>query len=74
MVWLSPRAALERQAAGELFLVYPTIKQLQQLANFESARALLTHAHEREVEPVQPRIVGTGEAARILLPGDPRYA
>ena len=71
--WLSPAQALARQAAGELFLVFPTIKQLQQLAAFASAQALLSHARGHEVEPVQPRIVGSGESARIMLPGDPGY-
>jgi hypothetical protein len=25
------------------------------------------------VEPVQPRVIGTGETARIVLPGEPGY-
>ena len=73
-IWLSPQAALASQAAGELYLVLPTITQLQQLAAFNTAAGLISHAAGREVEAVQPRIVGTGEAARILLPGDPGYA
>jgi 8-oxo-dGTP pyrophosphatase MutT (NUDIX family) len=72
--WLAPAQALEQQAAGQLLLVFPTIKQLQQLAAFESAQALLDYAQGRAVEPVQPRVVGSGEAARILLPGDPGYS
>jgi 8-oxo-dGTP pyrophosphatase MutT (NUDIX family) len=72
--WLPPAKALEQQAMGELLLVFPTIKQLQQLSGFESSRALLDHAQGRVVEPVQPRVVGSGEAARILLPGDPGYS
>jgi 8-oxo-dGTP pyrophosphatase MutT (NUDIX family) len=73
-IWLSPARALERQAAGQLFMVFPTIKQLQQLAGFASAQALLSHARAHQVEPVQPQIVGSGESARILLPGDPGYS
>lgn len=72
-VWVSPQEALRRQATGELFLVFPTIKQLQQLSEFATAAALLDHARGHEVQPVQPRIVGSGEEARILLPGDPGY-
>jgi 8-oxo-dGTP pyrophosphatase MutT (NUDIX family) len=71
--WLAPSEALSRQAAGELFLVFPTIKQLQQLSAFESAAALLGYARGRKVEPVQPRVAGRAEQARILLPGDPSY-
>jgi 8-oxo-dGTP pyrophosphatase MutT (NUDIX family) len=73
-LWLAPAQALKQQAAGELFLVFPTIKQLQQLAAFASAQALLSYGRGRDVEPVQPRIVGSGETARILLPGDPDYS
>jgi 8-oxo-dGTP pyrophosphatase MutT (NUDIX family) len=72
--WLSPSQALKQQADGELFLVFPTIKQLEQLAEFGSAEALFEYASGREVEPVQPRIVGSAETARILLPGDPGYS
>ena len=73
-IWLAPAHALKQQAAGELFLVFPTIKQLQELAAFASAKALLRYAEGREVKPVRPRIVGSGDSARILLPGDPGYS
>jgi hypothetical protein len=54
--------------------VFPTIRQLRQLATFASAQALLSYAKEHQVQPVMPRIVGSGEQARILLPGDPGYS
>ena len=66
-------AALDAATEGELFLVFPTIKHLEQLSGFRSAEALLAHARGREVLPVQPRVVVSGETARILLPGDPGY-
>jgi 8-oxo-dGTP pyrophosphatase MutT (NUDIX family) len=73
-IWVTPARALEQQAAGELSMVFPTIKQLQQLAAFESARALLSHARGRPVETVQPLVMGSGESARIPLPDDPGYS
>jgi len=72
--WYSPAGALEARDRGELFLVFPTIKHLEQLSVFESADALLEHARGREVHPVQPRVVGQGETARIVLPGEPGYS
>ena len=72
--WLAPAQALALEARGSLFLVFPTIRQLEQLAGFQSARAVLRHARLTPVEAVQPRIVGLGEDARILLPGDPGYS
>jgi hypothetical protein len=58
---------------GHLYLVFPTIKQLQQLSAFASADALLEHARGRPIVPVQPKVVLSGEAARIVLPGEPGY-
>jgi 8-oxo-dGTP pyrophosphatase MutT (NUDIX family) len=71
--WYSPRAALAARERGELFLVFPTIKHLEQLSAFASADELLSHARGREVRPVQPRVLIEGETARIVLPGDPGY-
>jgi hypothetical protein len=66
--WFAPRAALE-----ELALAFPTRRQLEQVGRFASATALLAHAAAHEVVPVLPRVVGSGEEARVLLPGDPGY-
>jgi 8-oxo-dGTP pyrophosphatase MutT (NUDIX family) len=71
--WLSPAAALAAHRRGELALVFPTIKHLEQLEPFASADDVLAHARGREVVPVQPRVVMAGEVARVLLPGEPGY-
>jgi 8-oxo-dGTP pyrophosphatase MutT (NUDIX family) len=71
--WFQPREALDAFAAGEIPLVFPTIKHLEQLADFASVQELLAYARGREVLPVEPRVVLEGEVARILLPGDPGY-
>jgi 8-oxo-dGTP pyrophosphatase MutT (NUDIX family) len=72
--WYEPASALAEAEEGKLLLVFPTVKHLEQLSAFESAAALLEHAREREVRPVQPRVVFGGETARIVLPGEPGYA
>jgi 8-oxo-dGTP pyrophosphatase MutT (NUDIX family) len=71
--WYEPRAALGAARAGEIFLVFPTIKHLEQLSAFTSSQALLEHARGRQVLPVEPRVLTTGETARIVLPGEPGY-
>jgi 8-oxo-dGTP pyrophosphatase MutT (NUDIX family) len=68
--WFAPARALEGGEAGDLLLVFPTIKNLERLARFDSADALLEWAAQREVKPVQPRVEGQGEAARIVLDDD----
>jgi 8-oxo-dGTP pyrophosphatase MutT (NUDIX family) len=71
--WYVPADALAASAAGELELVFPTMRHLQQLASFASTAALLDHARGREVRAVEPHVVGSGEQARIVLPGEPGY-
>jgi 8-oxo-dGTP pyrophosphatase MutT (NUDIX family) len=68
--WFAPARALEGGEAGDLLLVFPTIKNLERLARFDSADALLDWAAARDVRPVQPRVEGQGEAARIVLDDD----
>jgi 8-oxo-dGTP pyrophosphatase MutT (NUDIX family) len=71
--WFTPAAALDAHRAEEIVLVFPTIKHLEALEAFSSADELLTYAHGREVQPIQPRVVVEGEIARVLLPGEPGY-
>jgi 8-oxo-dGTP pyrophosphatase MutT (NUDIX family) len=71
--WFTPSGALEAFRAGEIELVFPTIKHLEQLGAFPSVDELLAHARGREVLPIQPRILLEGEVARVLLPGEPGY-
>ncbi len=71
--WYEPSAALAAAQRGELLLVFPTIKHLQQLSSFGTVAELLAHAREREIRPVQPHMIGAGEQARIVLPGEPGY-
>jgi 8-oxo-dGTP pyrophosphatase MutT (NUDIX family) len=71
--WHTPAGALAAHARGELELVFPTIKQLEQLDGFRSADAVLSWATGREVVAVEPRVRITGETARIVLPGEPGY-
>jgi len=71
--WLRPAAALEAFGRDELMLVFPTIKHLEALARAESVADALDKARTREVVPVQPRVVVRGDAAEIVLPGEPGY-
>jgi 8-oxo-dGTP pyrophosphatase MutT (NUDIX family) len=72
--WYQPAAALAAYQRGELLLVFPTIKHLEQLSGFGSATELLDHARGREIRPVEPQVLVSGETARVVLPGEPGYA
>jgi 8-oxo-dGTP pyrophosphatase MutT (NUDIX family) len=71
--WHTPAGALAAHRRGELQLVFPTIKHLEQLAQFRSAAELLEWAAGREVVAVEPHVRITGETARVVLPGEPGY-
>ena len=71
--WFTPQGALDAHRDGEILLVFPTIKHLEQLEPFPSANALLDHARGRDVVPVEPQILMAGEIARVVLPGEPGY-
>jgi 8-oxo-dGTP pyrophosphatase MutT (NUDIX family) len=71
--WYTPQAALDAHAAEQIALVFPTIKHLEQLSGFGSVEELLAYARQRDVQPVEPKVLLEGEVARVLLPGDPGY-
>ena len=71
--WWQPADALEAQRAGELSLVFPTIRQLESLLPYEGSEQALEAARGREVETILPKVVGEGSEQRVLLPGEPGY-
>ena len=71
--WLRPQVALDAGARDELLLVFPTIKHLEQLAEFRSVGHALEEARSRKVQPVEPRVLIDGGVARVLMPGEPGY-
>ena len=74
--WMDPADALARGEAGEIELVFPTIKHLETLLPYSSADEAMAAAREREVEPVMPMVVEAPETEqgwRMLVPGDEGY-
>lgn len=72
--WVRPADALAAYAEQRLSLVFPTIKHLEQLAEFRSVAEALDSARRRKVEPVLPRVILEEGVARVVLPGEPGYA
>ena len=70
--WVVPSEALERHRGGELDLLFPTVKHLESLARFESARELWS-APSTEVADRPAPDQRRWPALRILLPGDPGF-
>jgi 8-oxo-dGTP pyrophosphatase MutT (NUDIX family) len=71
--WFAPAEALELHQAGELQLVFPTIKKLQTLARFATPEEAMSAVGAAAPEPILPRIDTSGPEPQVLLPGDPGY-
>lgn len=71
--WFEPTRALEAQAAGELALAFPTVKQLESLLPFRTSDEAIEAYRDTEVEPILPKVIGTPEDHRVVLPGDAEY-
>ncbi|MBS1836752.1 MAG: NUDIX domain-containing protein [Actinobacteria bacterium] len=70
--WLSPSEALRRHDDGDITMIFPTIRTLVGLQEFDTAAAALQHARSlRAIRPILPTVLDEDGAARIVLPGDP---
>jgi 8-oxo-dGTP pyrophosphatase MutT (NUDIX family) len=74
-VWITPEDALARHRAGEIEIIFPTIRCLQAIGRFASSAELLQAAERASsaVPTIEPRVVPDGNGMRIVLPGDPGY-
>jgi 8-oxo-dGTP pyrophosphatase MutT (NUDIX family) len=72
-VWFKPADALAGLAAGEIAIAFPTARQLESLAEFASAEEAIQTFRGRRVEPILPKVIGSPEEHRVVLPGDPDY-
>jgi 8-oxo-dGTP pyrophosphatase MutT (NUDIX family) len=74
-LWISPHDALARHRAGEIEIIFPTIRNLQAIGRFATSAELLEAAARASsaVPTIEPRVVPDGNGMRIVLPGDPSY-
>ena len=70
---MRPAAALAAAERGDMLLVFPTVKHLEQLAELSSVEDAVAEARSREVTPILPRVIARDGAAHVVLPGEPGY-
>jgi 8-oxo-dGTP pyrophosphatase MutT (NUDIX family) len=75
-MWLTPQAGFELHERGELEMLPPTIATLRELAEYTSVTGVLTAAAARDIAPLLPRVVlsGDGGQMELLLPHEEGYA
>lgn len=71
--WIAPAAALEAFSAGQMPMIFPTIKTLEDLSTAPSAQALIERAQgQPTIRRIQPHaeVDDNGRFVRILHPDD----
>jgi 8-oxo-dGTP pyrophosphatase MutT (NUDIX family) len=72
--WVRPADAIARQERGEVDIIFPTLRTLEQIGRFDTTDALLGAAAKvSDIPALLPRVVNDGDGMRILLPGDDGY-
>ncbi len=67
-LWLTPEDALTRHADGELPMVFPTIRTLEDIRGFSSAAALLEDFGRRAIPAILPKLVKTPTGVGLEIP------
>ncbi len=65
--WWHPGAALEAGRRGDVKLMAPTVRTLQEIGEHADRAAVLAAAQSREIRPVRPWVTDGGA---VVLPGD----
>ncbi len=73
--WTRPAEMLQRHANGEVDLIFPTIKELEALQDFDEVDAVLqVLSAQNEVTEIRTRHqFENGKFIRVLMPGEPGY-
>lgn len=70
-VWIEPQEALEKYELGKFRMVYPTIKHIERLAQFETAAQVMEFARTKTIYTIMP---DTPAEREFSLPTDLEFA
>lgn len=71
--WWHPAEALEHWERGDLQLMAPTSRTLQEIAEHADTAAVLAAADDRVIRPIVPRVRRDGDHVVVVLPDDPDF-
>ena len=71
--WVSPTEALAAHERDELEMIFPTIRTLQEIAEFEHVADILAHAAQSRPVRREPRLIERDGVLVPVLPGDPGF-
>lgn len=73
LLWVSPAAALERVARGELHAIFPTVRNLERLALHDDFAAAAAFARSFPPRTITPRIEQHDDGRWLSIPDDLGY-
>lgn len=71
--WITPSDALNANAADQMTVFFPTIKQLERLIGLATYSEAVAVAHAQPIVPIMPKVIVEDGEPRVALPGDPGY-
>ncbi len=72
-IWTTPGEALDRARRADILLAPPTIRTLEQIAEFDSTASALNWAKNVVPPRLIPHFHSDNDQTILLLPGDPLY-
>lgn len=73
-VWIRPRDVLEQAARGERTVIFPTLRNVEKLAQFDSVGAALSAAAASDVVRVEPWTERRADGTYLCIPKEAGYA
>ncbi|WP_232661422.1 NUDIX hydrolase [Pseudonocardia sp. TRM90224] len=71
--WWYPAEALEHWQSGDMQLMAPTFRTLQEIGEHPDSASVLAAAEHRVIRPLIPRVRREGEQVIVVLPDDPDF-
>jgi hypothetical protein len=72
-LWWHPDEALERWQEGDMQLMLPTARTLQEIAGLGVSAAVLAAARDRVIQPIVPVMRRDGDRLVTVLPDDTAF-
>ncbi len=72
-IWIGPEAALKARETGERKMIFPTARNVELLAESDSAAAVFSFAAQRDIPKVVPRIVKRPDGTFVTIPSGIGY-
>jgi 8-oxo-dGTP pyrophosphatase MutT (NUDIX family) len=69
--WWHPAEALEHWRDGDMKLMAPTFRSLEEIAEHRDSAGVLAAAEERVIHPIEPQVRREGDEVVVVLPDDP---